>query len=499
MMGDSQAGLIVTDDKHLALAEDLACGLPILTIESTESNPLTSNPCLATGPDTYAYILYTSGSTGTPKGVLENYRNIMHFTRNFTNPYGICGEDKILFPGSLCFSGSAEPLYMALLNGATLFPFDLKMEGFANLAVWLRSAKITVYCGATVFRPLLEGVPDQNAFQDLRLVLLGGDTIFTADVELFRKFLSDDCILVNGYGSTEMKQFRRLYLSKDTKIACPHVPVGYPLADIEVFIVDEDGLRTECGHVGEIAVQTRYIAPCYWRQPELTEAKFLTAPDERGERVYLTGDIGKMESDGCLMHLGRKDFQVKIRGYRIEIREIEAILLQYESVKEAVVIACDEKEDKRLVAYVVPTDPSGPSINTLKVQLAESLPDYMIPSVFCRLDNLPRTLNGKVDRLSLPDPDELQSELDNPYLAPRNPTEALLANIWAEILELDRVGVEDSFLSLGGHSLHAMRIINRTIDIFQIQLPISVLFEAPTVGAMANAIREFSASEVSKT
>ena len=323
MLEDSKATAIVTDTKHYELARTLAPHLPVFDLNSLDSNLPAHNPKVRIGPDSYAYILYTSGSTGKPKGVVENHRNVLHFTRNFTNPYRLCPEDNVLFPGSLCFSGSAEPLYMSLLNGATLFPFDLRNEGVENLASWLQSKKITIYCGATVFRQLMERVASQNPFPDIRLILLGGDTVFTSEVDLFKKFFSDDCILVNGYGATEMKQFCRLYVSKDTEISGLHVPVGHSLEDIEVFLVDDNGHRLERGQVGEIAVQTRYVAPGYWGLPTLTQERFTSDPAGNGERIYLTGDVGRMESDGCLIHLGRKDFQVKIRGFRIEVREIE--------------------------------------------------------------------------------------------------------------------------------------------------------------------------------
>ncbi len=494
MLEDSQATGIITDNKHFELATMLAPNLPIFNIDSLASSLPTQNPHSTVGPDSYAYILYTSGSTGKPKGVVENHRNVLHFTRNFTNPYGLCPEDNVLFPGSLCFSGSAEPLFMALLNGATLFPFDLRNEGVSKLGAWLESEKITIYSGATVFRQLMEGMTRQNPFPDIRLILLGGDTVFTSEVDLFKKFFSDDCILINGYGATEMKQLCRLYVSKDTEISGLHVPVGKSLEDIEVFLVDDDEQRIESGQVGEIAVQTRYIAPCYWGLPDLTRERFVAAPEGNGQRIYLTGDMGRMDEDGCFIHLGRKDFQVKIRGYRIEVREIETALLAIDVVKEAVVTAREEAGEKRLIAYVVPNGPSEINSSMLRAQLVESLPDYMIPSIFCMLDSLPRTLSNKIDRLSLPEPSLVRPALETLYVAPRNWAEELLVEIWEEVLELDRVGVDDVFLELGGDSLRAMKIIARTRDEFEIDVPISLLFKAPTIAAMAQVICDSAVS-----
>ena len=494
MLEDSQATGIVTNNKHFNLATRLAPNLPIFNIDSLDSNQPTDNPQTTVGPESYAYILYTSGSTGKPKGVVENHRNVLHFTRNFTNPYHLCSEDKVLFPGSLCFSGSAEPLFMALLNGATLFPFDLRNEGVSNLAAWLESEKITIYSGATVFRQLMDGMTRQNPFPDIRLILLGGDTVFTSEVELFKKFFSDDCILINGYGATEMKQLSRLYVCKDTEISGLHVPVGKSLEDIDVFLVDDDGQRIENNQIGEIAVQSRYIAPCYWGLPDLTKERFIVAPEGNGERIYLTGDMGRMDSDGCLIHLGRKDFQVKIRGYRIEVREIETALLEIDAVKEAVVTAREEGGEKRLVAYVVPIGSSELNSSMLRAQLEKNLPEYMIPSIYCMLEFLPRTLSNKIDRLSLPEPSLVRPAQGTSYVAPRNWAEELLVEIWEDVLGVDQVGIDDVFLELGGDSLRAMKIIARTRDSFEIDVPISLLFKSPTVAAMAQAICDFPVS-----
>ena len=494
MLKNSQASAILTDEKHHELAKTLAPHLPIFNLDFIDSSLPTQNPELIPNPDSYAYILYTSGSTGKPKGVVENHRNVLHFTRNFTNSYRICADDNILFPGSLCFSGSAEPLFMSLLNGATLFPFDLRHEGVQSLAVWLASEKITIYSGATVFRQLMEGMTGRLPFPDIRLILLGGDTVFTSEVDLFKKYFSDECILINGYGATEMKQFCRLYVSKDTKISGLHVPVGQRLDDIKVFLVDDNGEKIERGQVGEICVQTRYIAPAYWGLPDLTKEKFIPAPEGNEERMYLTGDMGRMELDGCLIHLGRKDFQVKIRGYRIEAREIETALLEIEGVKESVVTAMEDGGEKRLVAYVVPTGTTELNSTTLRVQLQVSLPEYMIPTIFCTLDALPRTLSNKVDRLNLPNPNSVKSASATLFVAPRNWAEELLVEIWEDVLGLERVGVNDVFLELGGDSLSAMKIIARTRDAFEVDVPIALLFKAPTVATMAQVICDFPVS-----
>jgi acyl carrier protein len=212
------------------------------------------------------------------------------------------------------------------------------------------------------------------------------------------------------------------------------------------------------------------------------------------ERLYFTGDLGLMHPDGCLIHLGRKDFQVKVRGHRIELAEIETALLALDTVKEAFVLAADERpEEPRLVAYCVPSRQPAPTVSSLRRALAATLPDYMIPAAFVIIETMPLTATGKVDRQALPAPDRLRPILDTPYVSPRTPIEETLADLWANTLMLDQVGIHDNFLDLGGHSLLATQIISKVIQTFQVALPMKSLFESPTVAEMALIITQHQA------
>jgi acyl carrier protein len=241
--------------------------------------------------------------------------------------------------------------------------------------------------------------------------------------------------------------------------------------------------------VGEIAVRSRYLSPGYWRQPDLTQATFRPDPTGGPERLYLTGDLGRRLPDGCLVHLGRKDFQVKIRGFRVEVAEVEGALLSLPTIKEAVVVAREERPgEQRLVAYLVPTQRPAPTVSVLRRALAATLPDYMVPSAFVVVDTLPRTPAGKVDRRGLPAPERLRPSLHVPFASARTPLEERLAGIWAEVLGVDRVGIHDHFLDLGGQSLLATSLVSRVLTTFQVDLPLRTLFESPTVAEMALAI-----------
>ncbi|MCZ6626467.1 MAG: AMP-binding protein, partial [Deltaproteobacteria bacterium] len=253
----------------------------------------------------------------------------------------------------------------------------------------------------------------------------------------------------------------------------------------------DQGKQVGFNQIGEIAVKSCYLPPGYWRNPDITQSKFLADPEGGDKRIYLTGDLGRMAEDGCLEHLGRKDFQVKVRGYRIETGEAEMRLLDHPAIKEVAVVTQDDQYgDKLLAAYIVPSSKPGPSIGELLSFLQEELPDYMIPSAFVMLDTLPLAPNGKVDRQALPAPDRARPELDTPFVVPRTPVEEALVQIWAEVLCLDQVGIHDNFFELGGHSLLATRVISRVINTIKVEVSIKSLFESPTVADMAVVITE---------
>jgi acyl carrier protein len=279
------------------------------------------------------------------------------------------------------------------------------------------------------------------------------------------------------------------FLDKETEIEGNLVPVGYAVPGNDVLLLDDCG--AESGAEGEIAVRTRYVAPGYWRRPELTASSFLADLTDEKRKIYRTGDLGRVLPDGCLLHLGRKDFFVKIRGYRVELDEIETTLRELPGVKEAVVAALNNNSgEERLVAYVVPAAAPGANASEMRRFLQDRLPDYMIPAVFVALDALPLTDTLKVDRKALPEPSGLRPDIAAPYAAPRNPIEEALARIWAEVLSLDEVGIHDDFLDLGGHSLAATGIISRVMDQFQQTLSMQALFDSSTVAKMAAVIAE---------
>ena len=376
---------------------------------------------------------------------------------------------------------------MALLNGAGLYAMDLQTVGMGQLADWLYQQEITV-CNfvPTVFRHFTSTLARNDRFPSLRLIYLGGEPVYKRDVDLFAKYFSQDCILVNRLGSTETDVMSMYFMDKDSQISGANVPVGYAPQDKQVLLLGDEGLEVGVNEIGEIAIKSRYLSSGYWNKPEITQAVFLQDPDEVEERIYRTGDMGRMLPDGCLEHLGRRDFQVKIRGYRVEVAEIEMALLELTSIREAVVVASEiPAGDQRLVAYLVPATEQASSIVELRSHLKEKLPDYMVPSGFVCLDALPTLPNGKVDRRALPALGTARPELESPFVPPRTPVEETLAHIWVEVLGLDQVGIHDNFLELGGDSLLASQVISRVIKTLQVEVALRSLFEAPTVADMA--------------
>ena len=493
MLEDSQAKLLLTDTKHLFQAEQLARrGQKILNCDDIDTSLATENLNRPVSPETCALILYTSGSTGRPKGVLHNHRHILVEMRTYTNDVRICPDDRLALCQSCSFALSIRNLYGALLNGATLFPYDLAAEGVTSLAEWMRTREITIlHIPATTFRGFLDGVAADAMFPALRVLHLGAEPINSQDVNLFQRHFSSHCILLHAIGPSETGTIRRHFITHEWHSSDCKVPVGYGVPDKEVLLLDEAGQEVGASQIGEIAVRSKHLALGYWGRPDLTQAAFILDPRGGDERLYLTGDLGMMRPDGCLIHMGRKDFQVKIRGYRVEVAEIEAALLGLDLVKAAVVHAqADDGGEQRLVAYVVPATGSTPTVSEVRRALVQTLPVYMVPSAFVFLDILPLLPNGKVNRRALPVPENSRPALGTLYVAPKAPVEEDLAKIWAEILSLDKVGIHDNFFDLGGHSLAAARVVSQVIKQFQLEVPLQFLFQSPTVAEMAAVITE---------
>ena len=492
---DAKPDLVISESSYLALAVSLtAARIPVLNLDEVQSCDHEENPGLRVSPDQPCYILYTSGSTGQPKGVVQNHRNVLNDVRQYTNALKLGPEDRMTLLYSCSVNGSVRGIYGALLNAAALYPFNIKVEGLAGLAQLLESERITFYHSVpSVFRHFAATLTGGEDFSSLRVMRFGGERVLARDVELYKKYFPDSCLLYTGMGATETGHIAEFFSDKRTILVESVVPAGYPVEDKRVVLLDEAGQPVANGEVGEIAVQSPYLALGYWDKAELTCAAFLPAPNARGERIYLTGDFGRICGDGYLEHLGRKDFQVKVRGYRIEIAEVESTLLTHPALKEAAVVARpDLHGENQLVAYFVPAAESALRSSELRSFLSDKLPDYMLPAAYVALVHMPMTANGKLDRRALPAPDLSEDENREPFVAPRTGVERELVRIWCEVLKRECVGVCDNFFDLGGHSLLGAQVALRARGVFAVDIPLVSLFEAPTIAALAAKIESAS-------
>jgi amino acid adenylation domain-containing protein len=452
-----------------------------------------SNPAVPVSPDNLAYVIYTSGSSGTPKGVCVPHRGVVRLVSRQSYAR-FSAEEVFLQLAPISFDASTFEIWGSLLHGGRLV---LAPDGRASLEEIAKAIEdhqvTTLWLTAGLFHEMADR--QLGALCRLRRLLAGGDRL---EASRARRVLErkGGCELINGYGPTENTTFTTCHRMKGGTEVGESVPIGRPIGNTSVYIL---GARMEpvgVGVSGEIYTGGEGLARGYAGRPEMTAGKFVPDPfgGEEGKRLYRTGDLGRYREGGEIEFLGRVDRQVKIRGYRIEPGEIEEVMKRHPSVKEAVVEAReDEPGEKRLVAYVVSTmdrqedeELGGAWITELKRYLREKLPEYMAPAAIMELEKLPLTANGKVDRKTLPAP--MVNGAAGKVEEARTPIEEILAGIWAEVLRLDRVGVNQDFFELGGHSLLATQVVSRIGEALGAEVELRAIFESPTVAGLAKAV-----------
>ncbi len=483
-----EAAVLVSEEPSNPLARRLAQkSVPILAAEAVSAEDPAENPAVAVSPDALAYVLFTSGSTGAPKGVMHCHRSLLHNVAKLSNGLQIGPDDRLTLLSSPSFGASVSDIFGALLNGASVCPFSVRGDGLRDLAGFLARERITVYHSVpSVFRALAASLGEGTYLSSVRIVKLGGEPVLGTDFELFRRRFPRGCLFHAGLGSTEVSVIRQWFGDHDTPWPGT-APLGYAVEGTEVVLLGEDG--REQAEEGEIAVVSRNLPVGYWRDPERTRAAFPPAAGRDGARIYRTGDLGRLLADGCLMYAGRKDSRLKVRGHRVEVEEVEAALASLPGVREAAAAGSEGPDGTRLVAYVVGDAEARPGIAMLRRALSETLPDPMIPSAFVFLNRLPRTESGKVDRSALPAPGSVRPALGVGYVVPRDETEHLVASLFAEVLGLDRVGVDDDFFDLGGSSLSAIGMLARLRERTGCDLYAIDLLEAPSPAALAARLR----------
>lgn len=493
ILEETQATILLTQEEIIPKLPN--CQLHILCLDTQWIHLDTSmdtNPERQHNVDNLLYVIYTSGSTGKPKGVNLSHRSLFNLVQWF---FQILPQSRrVLQFAPLSFDASFSELLIALGRGSTLFMVteDLRLE-FDNLIKFLHKHRIQMLILPVIVLQRLAEICQEKVelLASLQVIIATGEQLqITPPIVDMFKYL-DSCSLHNHYGPSETHVVTSWAMPKDPG-SWPIFPtIGQPIANSEIYLLDNHGNPVPIGIAGEIYIGGVQLARGYLFQPSLTAERFIPHLYNKnaGERLYRTGDLARYLPDGNIEFLGRIDDQVKVRGYRVELKEIERELRGHPAVGEcAVVLRTDSPSNKGLVGYVIAKGKEEINREELHDYLAAKLPEYMIPSVFVTLGTLPLTHNGKLNRNDLPFPEYSDHTSTTLYVAPRTNLEQLIADIWCEFLGLDRIGIHDNFFTLGGHSLLATRIISSIRDIFSVDLPLKLIFESPTIEKLAFAL-----------
>ena len=464
-----------------------------------------TNPASKASPENLVYVIYTSGSTGIPKGVAVRHRNLVNYSHFIARRLQLDEHPEGLHFGTVSTIGADlgnTCIYPALISGGCLHVISYEVSTDAQ-----RFARYAAQYPLDVLKivpsHLQALLHSQEAKQVLprKYLILGGETLTPQLVESIQA-LGGSCEVLNHYGPTETtvgSLTLRLSEYDYGNSSAVSIPIGRPIANTQVYILDPQLQSVPVGVVGELFIAGDGVTAGYLNQPERTAERFMANPfvADPSARMYRTGDLARYLADGNVEFLGRSDDQVKIRGFRIELGEIESVLTKLPGVKQAVVLAKeDERGEKSLLAYIVtdPTQHSSPE--ELRTQIKEQLPDFMVPSAIVPLPKIPLTSNGKIDRQALPEPEAVEKKA---YIAPKSPTEEGVTKIWAEVLRRDRISADDNFFDLGGHSLLATQVVSRVREQFKVELPIRALFDSPTVVGFSDAITRAAKTSASST
>lgn len=483
MMKDASVRLLITEANYIFDLDFFDGSVFGIDVEYEPGVHPQEAPQVELSPRPLAYVMYTSGSTGTPKGVMVEQRSVVRLVKS-SNMYTFTPDDTLLATGSLAFDATTFEFWGPLLNGGTLVLCEqsvLLNTSLLEQEIVKHGVSMMWFTSGWLNQLIESGTA---LFSHLNVVVAGGDRLSPAHLSRLLENYPDLKIL-NGYGPTENTTFSLYY-----PVQLPltgEIPVGRPVSNSTVYILNEGNCLQPIGVPGEICLGGDGLSAGYLNDPSLTAQKFTADPHNPGQLIYRTGDKGKWLPEGAVAFLGRIDDQVKIRGYRIEPGEIEQVLLDHPAINNGVITLYRSSEtDKELVAYY--TSAEALNIPELRTYFKDRLPEYMVPTRFIRLEQLPLTVNGKVDKRALPAPDQTAQESGRAYVAPRTELEEKLVAVWQEVLKRERIGVQDDFFELGGHSLKLTVLLNEYHKQFQVKPTFSELFTLTTLEEHATLI-----------
>ena len=502
MMEDSRARILLSQ-RHLLERIPEAENLKVVLLDAEWENiaqQSRANPPSTAQPQNLAYVIYTSGSTGKPKGTLVEHQSVVNYLCWFNSLTEASAKRRLPLISSLSFDASVKQLFAPLLSGGEVWVWPENVVKHPERLIVALGAQsgVSLNCVPSLWNAMLDALESGSVElprASLTDLFLGGDNLTAELIERTRRALPHLQIW-NLYGPTEATANASFGKSSQGE----NSNIGRPIVNARIYILDAKLQPVPIGIPGELYIGGEGVARGYLNRATLTAGKFI--PDlfgaQAGARLYRTGDAARYLPDGRIEFLGRLDQQVKLRGYRIEVGEIEAVLNLHPSIVESVVVAGEDRAgEKQLLAYVVSAGQIPPPSGELRAHLQKHLPDYMLPSIFVLLDEMPRTAQGKIDRRALPAPEQVaRPESERKQEPPSTPTEELLARMWSEVLRVEQVGVNDNFFELGGHSLMATQIISRISEAFGVELPLRAAFEHPTITGLAELIEDSLIAEL---
>jgi sugar O-acyltransferase (sialic acid O-acetyltransferase NeuD family) len=491
MMQESEAAIVLTDDQNLPLADELASKrAQLINISSMLSDHQAPNPCIQCEPVDRAYILFTSGTTGRPKGIEYLHRNLLHTTMCLTNRLFFAPSDRVTWLHSASFSASVVDLYCGLTNGATIYPWDAKVQGFVGLADWLTQERVTTLQWIpSALRQFLRTVPEEYVFPYIRMVIMASEPLTAREVDLFKKHFPVGSYLVNQVGTSESYNYGLYIMTHDTNLSGPTAPAGYAVSeDRQVVILDRQHREVQNGDIGEIGIRSDFMAAGYWRNEALTREQFVKSRSE-DTPTYLTGDLGRFEQDGCLVHLGRRDSQVKIRGHRIELAEIDNAMMCSPGVADAATaVVTDGRGEQHLVAYLIPNEAAKVDQERVESHLRARVADYMIPKKYVVLEQFPVLPTGKIDKKSLPNPFGGVGLADLRPKANRTERVRVIVDMFSELLQIQGLNLATNFLSAGGDSLLVAVLLSQIHRKFGVEIGVDEFMDSPTPLHLADLV-----------